>query len=193
MKKLAIVLLMAAAGLSGKAMAADKPSVLVVLAPGFEEGETVEILDVVRCGGFPTDSVSIAGEMVPGAHNITIKADKVLGNELTQFKNYDMIVLPEGWTGVDNMLADERLLDLVRHYDQSGKFVAAMCAAPKVLAKADILKGKTMTAYPGKHTEPNYIDANYVKDVVVKKKKLVKTGDAALYKCFSFHYEINYS
>lgn len=173
MKKLAIVLLMAAAGLSGKAMAADKPSVLVVLAPGFEEGETVEILDVVRCGGFPTDSVSIAGEMVPGAHNITIKADKVLGNELTQFKNYDMIVLPEGWTGVDNMLADERLLDLVRHYDQSGKFVAAMCAAPNVLAKAGILKGKTMTAYPGKHTEPNYIDANYVKDVVVIDGKLV--------------------
>ncbi|WP_303045599.1 DJ-1/PfpI family protein, partial [Turicimonas muris] len=119
MKKLAIVLLMAAAGLSGTAMAADKPSVLVVLASGFEEGEPVEILDVVRCGGFPTDSVSIAGEMVPGAHNITIKADKVLGNDLTQFKNYDMIVLPGGWTGVDNMLSDERLLDLVRHYDQS--------------------------------------------------------------------------
>ena len=111
--------------------------------------------------------------MVPGAHNITIKADKVLGNDLTQFKNYDMIVLPGGWTGVDNMLADERFLDLVRHYDQSGKFVAAMCAAPNVLAKADILKGKTMTAYPGKHTEPNYKDANYVKDVVVVDGKLV--------------------
>ena len=45
--------------------------------------------------------------------------------------------------------ADERLLDLVRHYDQSGKFVAAM-RRPNVLAKAGVLKGKTMTAYPGK-------------------------------------------
>jgi 4-methyl-5(b-hydroxyethyl)-thiazole monophosphate biosynthesis len=71
------------------------------------------------------------------------------------------------------MLADNRLIELVRYYNDAGKWVTAMCAAPNVLAKAGVLKGKTMTAYPGKRTEPFYKDANYVKDVVVIDGKLV--------------------
>ncbi len=157
----------------GSAFAANKANVMVVLAPGLEEGETVEILDVMRRGGFNVESVSIADKFVKGAHNINIEADKVLSKDGAGFDKYDMIVLPGGWTGVDNMLSDERLIKLVRQYDADGKWVAAMCAAPNVLAKAGVLKGKTMTAYPGKKTEPFYTDAKYVNDVVVIDGKLV--------------------
>ena len=73
----------AAAGLS---MAATPAKVMVLLSPGFEEGETVEILDVVRRGGFEVDAVSIAGEYVPGSHNIVLKADRVLSMEMKDLK-----------------------------------------------------------------------------------------------------------
>lgn len=136
MKKLtSLMVLIGGACVMSSALAANPAKVMVMLSPGFEEGETVEILDVLRRGGFEVDSVSIAGEQVSGAHKITIKADKVLGKDLNAYQGYDMIVLPGGWTGVDNLIADQRVLELVRHYDKSGKWVAAMCAAPNVLPK----------------------------------------------------------
>lgn len=163
----------AAAGLS---MAATPAKVMVLLSPGFEEGETVEILDVVRRGGFEVDAVSIAGEYVPGSHNIVLKADRVLSMEmkdLKHFEGYDMIVVPGGWTGVDHLVADNRVIELVKRYTAADKWVAAMCAGPNVLAKAGVIKGKTITAYPGKKTEPFYKDATYVTDVVVRDGKLI--------------------
>ena len=173
MKCFRILLVLVAVFFSGEVFAMDKPKVMVMLAPGFEEGETVTILDIVRRGGFVADSVSTAGEFVTGAHGITIRADRVLGEDWRAFGRYDMIVLPGGWDGVANMLADERVIGLVRHYDGTGKFVAAMCAAPNVLARAGVLAGRTMTAYPGEKTEPFYRKARHVADVVVRDGKMI--------------------
>ena len=65
MKKLtSLMVLMGSACVMSSALAANPAKVMVMLAPGFEEGETVEILDVLRRGGFHVDSVSIAGEQV---------------------------------------------------------------------------------------------------------------------------------
>ena len=160
--------------------------VMVVLAPGFEEGETVEIIDVLRRAGFLCDSVSIAGEQVTGAHGMTLLADKVLGEDLAPFCGYDMLVLPGGWTGVDNMLADERVLELTRFYDREGRWVAAMCAAPNVLAKAGVTKGRTVTSYPGPKCEPNFRDASYVEDVVALDGKLLTSRGPATALPFAF-------
>lgn len=160
--------------------------VMVILAPGFEEGETVEIIDVLRRAGFACDAVSIAGELVTGSNSITVRADRVLGHNIEKFEGYDMLVLPGGWGGTDNMLAEERVLNLVRYYDSHDKFVAAMCAAPNVLAKAGIIKGRTMTAYPGAKTEPFYKEANYVKDVVVFDGKLITSRGPATALPFAF-------
>lgn len=167
---------LACSAAAGLAMAAAPAKVMVLVSPGFEEGETVEILDVVRRGGFEVDAVSIAGEYVPGSHNIVLKADRVLSMEMKDLKNfegYDMIVVPGGWTGVDHLVADNRVIELVKRYTAADKFVAAMCAGPNVLAKAGVIKGKTITAYPGKKTEPFYKDAKYVTDVVVRDGKLI--------------------
>ena len=176
----------AAAGLS---MAATPAKVMVLLSPGFEEGETVEILDVVRRGGFEVDAVSIAGEYVPGSHNIVLKADRVLSMEmkdLKHFEGYDMIVVPGGWTGVDHLVADNRVIELVKRYTAADKWVAAMCAGPNVLAKAGVIKGKTITAYPGKKTEPFYKDAKYVTDVVVRDGKLITSKAPGMALPFAF-------
>ena len=174
MKRLLMAAMLAGGLLTGGAgMASEKAAVMVLLSPGFEEGETVEIIDVLRRGGFAVDSVSIAGEQVTGGHAITLLADRVLHEDIAAFEGYDMIVVPGGWEAVARMQDDERVLELLRRYDHAGKFVAAMCAGPNVLAKAGILAGKRMTAYPGERTEPFYRDAQYVRDTVVRDGRLI--------------------
>lgn len=103
--------------------------VMVILAEGFEEGETTTIIDVLRRAGFETHAVSLTGELVTGAHGMRLMADRILDSE--GFRDYDMIVLPGGWGAADNMAADPRLTELLRWYAaQPEKYVAAMCAAP---------------------------------------------------------------
>ena len=82
--------------------------VMVILAEGFEEGETTTIIDVLRRAGFETHAVSLTGELVTGAHGMRLMADRILDSE--GFRDYDMIVLPGGWGAADNMAADSRLV-----------------------------------------------------------------------------------
>ena len=175
-KKISAAAAALACAFSIGAAQAAQTRVMVMMSPGFEEGETVEILDVVRRGGSHVDAVSIAGEYVPGAHNIVIKADRVLSMEmkdLKDYEDYDMIVIPGGWTGTDHMVADKRVIELLKRYSKANKFIAAMCAGPNALARAGIIKGKRITAYPGPKTEPFYTGAIYDPKVVVRDGKLI--------------------
>jgi len=160
--------------------------VMVILAQGYEEGETVEIIDILRRAGFQADSVSITGEYVESQGHIVLKADRVMGDDVSEFHDYDMIVLPGGWAGTDNMMNDPRVIELVQYYSANDKYVAAMCAAPNVLAKAGVITGKTMTAYPGQKTEPFYKDAHYVTDTVAFDGKLVTSRGPATALPFAF-------
>ena len=141
--------------------------VCVILANNCEEGEVAEIIDVMRRAGFQTDGVSIEGEIVQGQHGVRIVADKVMGEDIEPYKEYDALVLPGGWGASDTMRADQRVLELVKYYTgNSDKYMCAMCAAPGVLAAAGVSKGKTLTSYPGPKLEPLFTDANYVTDTV---------------------------
>ena len=151
---------------------------MVILAEGFEEGETTTIIDVLRRAGFETHAVSLTGELVTGAHGMRLMADRILDSE--GFRDYDMIVLPGGWGAADNMAADSRLTELLRWYAaQPEKYVAAMCAAPGVLAKAGITAGKTVTSYPGPKLEPLFEDARYITDTVAFDDHLITSRGPA--------------
>ena len=141
--------------------------VLVIMADNCEEGEVTTIIDIMRRAAFECDGVSIAGEMVTGQHGCRILADQVMGEDIAPYKDYDAICLPGGWGAADAMAADPRVRELVRYYaEQPDKYLTAMCAAPGVLAKAGVTKGKTVTSYPGPKLEPLFTDANYVTDCV---------------------------
>lgn len=141
--------------------------VCVILANNCEEGEVSEIIDVMRRAGFDTDGVSIEGEIITGHHKVRILADKVMGEDIEPYKDYDALVLPGGWGAADTMKADKRVLELVKYYaGDPNKYMCAMCAAPAVLAAAGVSRGKTLTSYPGPKTEPLFTDANYVTDTV---------------------------
>lgn len=122
--------------------------VVVFLARGFEEIEAVSIIDVLRRGELTVDTVSISkNKDVEGAHGIIIRADQLFYE--ASLEDYDMIILPGGMPGANNLGENEDLCDLLMKYNVQGKWIGAICAAPSVLGKLHILEGISATCYPG--------------------------------------------
>lgn len=121
--------------------------VYVLLGTGFEEIEALTPIDLLRRGGIEVLTVGINGKTVYGSHGIGIEADISLGEiDLT---NLEMIVLPGGLGGVASIRASEEALAAVRFAYENGKYVAAICAGPTVLADLHITDGSRVTCYPG--------------------------------------------
>lgn len=124
-----------------------KKTVVVPLAPGFEEIEAVAIIDVLRRAGLDVRSVSVDGSArVKGAHDIEISADGPLAG--IEAADVDAVVLPGGMPGAKALAASERVLSLVRAVHAAGNPVAAICAAPIALEAAGLLGDGPVTAHP---------------------------------------------
>lgn len=141
--------------------------VYIFYADGTEEIEFTTVLDVLRRAGVDVVSVSADKESAlgTGAHGITICTD-ITADE-TDADECDMVIVPGGVPGVDNIAAEQACIDLIKNTYASGKTVAAICAGPTVLAKADVLKGKKATAYPGFEDSLDAAGAVYVDEKVV--------------------------
>ena len=121
--------------------------VYMLLGTGFEETEAVAPLDLLRRAGIPVQTVGINGKTVYGSHSIGIEADITLGEmDLTAL---EMIVLPGGLGGVASVRASKGALDALSFAWENGKYVAAICAGPTVLADLGITDGKHAVCYPG--------------------------------------------
>jgi 4-methyl-5(b-hydroxyethyl)-thiazole monophosphate biosynthesis len=121
--------------------------VLVPLAEGFEEIEAVTIIDLLRRAGIEVHTASLDGPRVTGSHGIAVLADAAL--DAASVDDYDMIVLPGGMPGAEHLGNDPRVISLLRQFAATGRYVAAICAAPGVLARAGLLAGRSATSYPG--------------------------------------------
>jgi 4-methyl-5(b-hydroxyethyl)-thiazole monophosphate biosynthesis len=121
--------------------------VLVPLAPGFEEIEAVTVIDLLRRAGIEVHTASLDGPQVTGSHGITVTADIAL--DAARADDYGMIVLPGGMPGADHLKRDARVIALLRRFAADGRYTAAICAAPGVLAHAGLLEGRAATSFPG--------------------------------------------
>jgi protein deglycase len=150
-------------------------NVFVHLADGFEEVEAITPVDVLRRAGCQVTTVSITGKKeVTSARGITVLADKLF--EDADYKLADLIVFPGGQPGSDNLGKHERLKKVIQEFNQQGKMISAICAAPLVLAGAGILKGRRVTCFPG--TEPRLQGAICTENSVEVDGNIV-TGKAA--------------
>ncbi len=121
--------------------------VLVPLAPGFEEIEAVSIIDILRRAGA---DVSVAGTVdgpITGQNRMKLLADVSLDS--IDPSSLDMVVLPGGGLGTENLKKDGRVKKIVEALFSKNKPVAAICAAPTVLSAIGITKDRAVTAYPG--------------------------------------------
>lgn len=124
--------------------------VYVHLAEGFEEVEALTCVDVLRRADIKVQTVSITGERtVMGTHGIPVVADVLY--EEADYSTCEMIVLPGGLPGADNLQAHEGLAKHICSFakDAADKKLAAICAAPQVFGACGVLEGKKATIYPG--------------------------------------------
>ena len=125
--------------------------VLVPLAAGFEELEAVTIIDLLRRASIEVTVAGLDDDVITGSRGTRILPDKRLDSASSSA--YDMIVLPGGLPGADNLNSDSRIHELLQQMAKNGRYIAAICAAPKVLASAGLLQNKRMTSYPGSLSE----------------------------------------
>ena len=128
--------------------------VFLFLANGFEDIEAVSSIDILRRGGLDVTTVSISNTLqVASAHNVNMTAD-VLFND-ADFSEAQLLVLPGGLPGADNLKNHDGLRQLLIDRAAKGCRVAAICAAPIVLGNARLLDGKKahVTPVSKKHWE----------------------------------------
>lgn len=121
--------------------------VYMLLGTGFEETEAVAPLDLLRRAGVGVMTVGVNGKTIYGSHHIGIEADITL--EEMDLTDLEMIVLPGGLGGVASVRASAPAMEALRFAWENGKFVAAICAGPTVLADLHITDGRQATCYPG--------------------------------------------
>ena len=143
------------------------PRVAVILADGFEEVEAISIIDVLRRAEVDTVVAGLHDGQITSVRKVNIVADTVI--DTVKADDFDMLVLPGGQPGADNLNADSRVRELIKSFSRKGKLVGAICAAPIVLARAGVLQGKHATSYP------TYKDK--VGDVVYEEKSVVVDGN----------------
>ena len=142
------------------------PRVLVPLAQGCEELEAITITDLLVRAGFNVTTAGLDNQAVTASRGTVIIPATDLDTALQQ--DYDMIVLPGGLPGADYLNEDSRIQQTIATMHQAGKFVAAICAAPRVLASAGILEGKHVTAYPGTLEKLNLTNITITQQPIVR-------------------------
>lgn len=146
--------------------------ILVILAPGFEEIETVTPIDILRRSDIKVVIASLEDEkMVRGRNDICIQAEVTL-NELSN-TDFDGLLLPGG-PGAKKLRKSEKVLELVKDFFGKKRLIAAICAAPTVLLEAGILKGKKYTAHFS--TKEELPDIQSDKAVVIDQNIITSQG-----------------
>ena len=124
--------------------------VYILLGKGFEEAEALVTADVLRRADLPVSLTGIGGEYVTGSHGITVRAD--IKVEDVALADWDTVVLPGGMGGVASIEGSEAAMDLIRlaTREDGSHWLAAICAAPTLLARAGLLEpGVHAVCYPG--------------------------------------------
>lgn len=161
--------------------------VALFIENGSEELELIAPLDVMRRANLEVDVISANNEdFITSAHNVKIMADKKI-EEINNILDYDAIVIPGGMPGSTLLRDNKKIIEFYQTMYNSGKLVAAICAAPIVLSAASITVDKEVTSYPGFDKEINCKTYNSEKAVVVDKNVITAQGPAV---AILFGYEI---
>jgi 4-methyl-5(b-hydroxyethyl)-thiazole monophosphate biosynthesis len=146
--------------------------VYVHLADGFEEIEALTVADVLRRARIPTQTVSIMeGLTVTGSREIRVIAD--IPFDQADYVNCEMAVLPGGGPGTQRLLEHEGLQSILLDFAQKDKWIAAICAAPMVLARNGLLRGRNAVIYDGMEDELTAGGAVYKKEATVTDGKII--------------------
>ena len=158
---------------------------LFLLANGFEELEFVAPYDILHRGGIKVQTASISDKKeVTGSHNITVVADSLLSQ--IEAVLFDLLVLPGGGPGTENLLKSDLVKNLLIKSYKEGNKIAAICAAPKVLANAGILSDSEATSFPATRAEVEPFCKKYLDVPVVVSGEIITSRGAGTAAEFGF-------
>lgn len=146
--------------------------VLIPLATGVEELEAVTLIDLLRRAGITVITASLAEQrQISASRGVQLIADTTLDAVLHD--NFDMIILPGGMAGSNQLNDDPRIHAIIKKLHSSKKAIGAICAAPMVLAHSGLLAGKTVTCYPGVLSKQDWPEISLSDQAVVIDDKLI--------------------
>ena len=148
--------------------------VAVLMAEGYEEGETLTIVDLLRRGGLECHTFSFNEEFVRGMHDMYVKAY--------------LLVLPGGRPGGQNLLENQDVISLVQYFNEHHQYIAAMCSGTVVLEKANVIKGKKVTGYTG--YQDKLVSGDFVNEVAVFDQNIVTSQGPATPYPYPFAFKI---
>lgn len=152
-----------------------KRKVYVLLADGFELIEALTPVDVLRRGGVEVITVSISDtNEVTSAQKVTVRSDITLSQY--DITDGDMLVLPGGYPGYENLANSEEVVKLVKKYANNNRYICAICGGPTVLSKNEILKGRVLTCH---HSVADEMKAYKYTGKIVEKDENLITGIGA--------------
>lgn len=149
--------------------------VCILLGTGFEEAEALVPADMLRRAKIDVRMAGVDGMEVTGAHNITVKADCAISDITVD--ELELLFLPGGLGGVDAIKSSPAAMELIRQAHEKGVRLAAICAAPTILAELGYLNGKKAVCYPSMLDQLTGADTAHGQHVVVDSS--IITGEAA--------------
>jgi 4-methyl-5(b-hydroxyethyl)-thiazole monophosphate biosynthesis len=124
---------------------------MVPLADGFEDIEALTVIDLFRRVGINVDTVGVIGTVITSKSNVRVMVDRKISD--VRPDDYDAIVLPGGSQGVQNLGRSSKLVEILKDFNEKDKLIAAICAAPSILAKIGLLDNRKATIFPGMERE----------------------------------------
>ena len=146
-------------------------NIVMILAPGFEELEAIGTADVLARLGVTVTFAGLESIKITGSHNFTIAAQHKLAD--LSAADFDGVILPGGLPGSTNLLESELVIRWIKDMHRNNRIVAAICAAPIVLAKAGVLTDGRFTMYPG---FDSYLGGLRYTDALAEREGNVVTG-----------------
>ncbi|MCI8468569.1 MAG: DJ-1 family protein [Eggerthellaceae bacterium] len=125
-----------------------KKTAAIMIGEGFEPVEAVAPADVLRRGGVEVALISVMGQLnVEGAQGVELVTGALERD--VDLNDFDMLIVPGGSVGVDNLSRCGALADALRERMAEGRLTASICAGPTILADLGLLEGRKAVCYPG--------------------------------------------
>jgi 4-methyl-5(b-hydroxyethyl)-thiazole monophosphate biosynthesis len=154
--------------------------VLIPLAPGFEEIEAITVIDILRRAGIEVISAGTVPGPITASRQTKHLPDCLLADIVHD--HFDMLILPGGQPGTTNLRQDPHLAALLRRV----RPIAAICAAPTILAAYGLLAGKTVTSHPSVRDEIRKVAGTVSEERVVVDGDLITSQAAGTAMEFAF-------
>ena len=154
---------------------------VLILADGFEEIEALSVVDILRRAKVEVFIAGLKEGYAASARGVKVLPDGLIGG--IKAADFDAIILPGGQPGADNINADNKVAELLYEFNEAGKLICAICAAPYILAEKGLLNGKKATCFP------SYAEAlgeSYIEQKVVEDGNIITSRGPATAPDFTF-------